>query len=163
MSKIDICCGEYGAKWGLTDFYEKSEEIFRSAIASGADFEINYGCRKEIRYAEIVRDENGVSVSVTSCMDDLFEEDDLIYDALWKRCKVEEELPDDMVDEIRTLASELWLSDESTATRELHRSATFEEIVSAIGELEDETENSNSEMFKTLCDLVEEIYTSARK
>ena len=112
MKNIDICCGEYASKYALTDWYEGSEEILREAMASGDDFDTGwFGCRKEIRYARIVRENGLYTVEVSSHCDDLWDGDDLIYDALWEVSKSEEELPDDIIESIRDTAADCGIDD----------------------------------------------------
>ena len=158
MKTIDIDYVEDAAKWGLTDFYPESEKKFRNAVLSGDDFSISYECKKEIRYASVIRENDAVTVTVTSCMDDLLDGYDLIYDALWSRCHSEDELPDEILEDIREEALDCWLSDESTAVRVLPVSASFEDICTTISELENESEEQNNIMFNILCDIVEAYY-----
>lgn len=154
MKEIEITSGAYAASWGLTDFYKDSEQALRDAIASGEDFEVHYGCKKEIRYATIGRDADGIAVSVTAHMDDLYESTDLIYDALWEVGKSEEEIPEDVIDSILDEATFFGIEDQSTACQLLPASASFDDICKAINECENEAEGSNNEMFKLLCDIV---------
>ena len=154
-NKIEITSGDYAASWGLTDFYDECETLLRSVVESGEDFETDWGCKKEIRYASIVRDGGCVVVTVTSHMDDLYESDDLIYDALWERMHTEEEIPADVIERIRDIAIDNGIEDQNEAAFALPRSATFEDICEAIVKLEDYTEAGNTAMFKELCDIVE--------
>ena len=158
MKNIDISCGSYGAKWGLTDFYDDSKEKLISALESGEDFKVEYGCKKEIRYASIAREGNKIEVSVTACMDDLYEQPDLIYDALFDALGVEEELTDEQIEDIRSYAADMWISEETTQTQTIPASSTLEEICKAIEELEVLTEENNSEVFKLLCEIVKSVY-----
>lgn len=158
MKYVDICYGEYAAKWGLTDFYPESEAKLREAIDSGEDFDTYYGCKKEIRYCRITRDDERVIVSVEACMDDLYESDELIYDALWARLHTEEELPEETIEAIQNHCYDLSLCDRGEAVAILPREATFEEITNAISSGESETEEINSIVFKTVCDIVEQHY-----
>lgn len=155
---IDIDYGIYAAKWSLTDFYEESKDKLISAIASGKPFETSWGCSKEIRYAAILKRNTDCIITVDCHMDDLWESDDLIYDALWERCQAEEELPEDILESIREEAADRGLNDTAIAQRVLPANATFEDICNAITEMEDECEAQNSSMFNTLKDIVEEQY-----
>lgn len=156
MKTIDIAerTGEYASKWGLTDFYPEAEEDLRAALESGEDFETDwFGCKKEIRYAKITSDQEEITIKVSAHMGDLWEEDYLIYDALWEVSKIEDELPEEIIDSIRDAAI-YDIDDHTDLDVTLPRSASFEEIVEAIGKLEDEAEENNTEMYKTLCDIV---------
>ena len=153
---IDIAekSGEYASKWGLTDFYPEAEEILRGLIDSGEDFETDwFGCKKEIRYAKITRSQDETEVQVTAHMDDLYESDDLIYDALWEVSKIEDELPEEIIDSIRE-AAYYDVDDHTETFVSLPRSATFDEIVRAMEHLEYEAEASNHRMYLELCDIV---------
>lgn len=158
MKNIDICDGDYAAKWGISDFYEDSEELLRNALASGEDFTTEWGCKKEIRYGLLTKEGDKITLRVSCHMDDLYESDDLIYDALWARMKKEEELPDEIIDSIREVASEEWLRDYSEACAEIPASSTFEEICQKLDELTAEAEKENDETFNHLCDMVEDMY-----
>lgn len=158
MKRIDIDSGAYAASWGLTDFYKDSEAKLREAFNSNEDFETSWGCKKEIRYATIKRDEDCVFCSVTAEMDDLWQSEDLIYDALWSKCKSEEELSDEIIDSIRDAAIDEGIEEHSTETCVCPRDASFEDVCAAISSLEVEAEKHNDEMFNTLCDIVEAHY-----
>ena len=155
MKTIDICRGEYASKWSLTDWYEESEQLLREALDSGEDFDTGwFGCRKEIRYARICREDGQITVEVSSHMDDLFDGDDLIYDALWEVSESEEELPDDIIDSIRETALDCGIDDSADETETLPDTATFEEISELIGKLEVITEAQVNDGYRRLCEIV---------
>lgn len=158
MKEIDITYGEYASKWGLTDFYDESAEKLKSALESGEDFCTGwFGCKKEINYAKYVKYGNGFNISVSAHIDDMYESDDLIYDALWEVAKSEEELPDDIIESIRDFA--MW--DGITDYTELSETipvadATFEKVVEITDRLESQAMEHNHEMFKQLCEIVKD-------
>ena len=160
MKDVDICDGMYASHWGLTDFYPKSEAALKLLLASGEDFDTDwFGCKKEIRYARIRRDakmgdDSAIIVDVAAHMDDLWEGNELIYDALWEVSKQEEELPEDIVESIFDVAIDCGIDDRAEETEFLPISATYEDIVAAIGKLESVTERRNEENFARLCDIV---------
>lgn len=155
MKTIEISSGWYASKWGLTDFYPESEEKLRSALDSGEDFETEwFGCKKEIRYAQYERCGETFTVRVACHMDDLFEEPDLIYDALWEACHMEKEFPEDIIDSIRDAAIGDCIDDSTVLSKDLPASATFEEIIRVTDELEEEAEAENKRMYNTLIDIV---------
>lgn len=158
MKQIDISDCEYAAKWGVSDFYEDSEELLRDALASGEDFTTNWGCKKECRYATLTKEGGKITIQVSCLMDDLYESDDLIYDALWSQLRVEERLPDELVESIREVAADACMGDYAEAEAELPASATFEEICAKLDELTDEAEKENDKTFRELCDMVETVY-----
>lgn len=156
MKTIDIAerTGEYASKWGLTDFYPEAEEDLRAALESGEDFETCwFGCKKEIRYAKITGDEDGITIEVSANMDDLWDAEDLIYDALWEATKIEKQLPDEIIDSIRD-AAVYNVDDHTNLETTLPRSASLEEIVRAMEHLEYEAEANNHRMYLELCDIV---------
>lgn len=156
MKTIDIAkhTGEYASKWGLTDFYPEAEADLRKALESGEDFETDwFGCKKEIRYARITGDEGRITIEVSAHMDDLWESEDLIYDALWEVSKIEDELPEEIIDSIRDAAI-YDIDDHTDLDVALPRSATWDEIVEAMGKLEDEAEANNHRMYLELCEIV---------
>ena len=155
MKKIDICYGEYASKWGLTDFYEDSEQKLREALASGEDFDTGwFGCKKEIRYARICRENGAVTVEVSCHMDDLYESDDLICDALWSAYKIEKELPEEILDSIRDAAVDEQMDDYSEESDTLPADASFEQICESIAVMVESAEKKNEEVFNELCEIV---------
>lgn len=157
MKHIDITehTGYYASKWGISDFYEEVEADLREALASGEDFDTGwFGCKKEISYAQIIREEGEITISVTCGMDDLWEEEDLIYDALWEMTEIEKELPEEIIDSIREAACDEQIDDHTTLTETLPGSASYEDVVALLDKLEGEASNSNHEMYKELCEIV---------
>lgn len=158
MKKVNIADGEYASKWGLTDFYEDSEARLRDLIASGDEFETEwFGCKKEIRYARYKRYDDNFVIEVECHMDDLWESDDLIYDALWSGMHAEEEMPDVIIDGIRDWASDCGIEDCASGSLVL-TNPTYEEVVKATEQLEDECEKANDEAFDRLTECVKEQY-----
>jgi len=155
MKYIEISAGKYASKWGLTDWYPEAEEKLRAALAQEDNFQTEwFGCKKEIRYARISREGDTILVEVSAHMDDLWEEDDLIYDALWETCHVEEELQEEIIDSIRDAMIDEGIDDHTELSEEIPATSTFEEITETIGKLEDEAEKNNRIMYKDLCDCV---------
>lgn len=160
MNNIDICCGEYAAKWSLTDFYEDSEQKLRDALNSVEDFDTGWwGCRKEIRYARIVREGDEITVQVSCHMDDLFDGDDLIFDALWSERHTEEGLPEYIIDSIRDAAIDVGIDDNTEVSGNLPADgATIDHVAAMITLLEEAAEQQNTEMFDRLCAIVADHY-----
>lgn len=159
MKTVDIAYGEYASQWGLTDFYTESETKLKELFESGEDFETEwFGCKKEIRYAKYTR-ENGVFTVEVSChMDDLYEQPDLIYDALWESCRVEIEFPEEIIESIIDVCIECEIEDRITLTEELNGKATYEEVIEKTEELENKAESLLHEMFERLCSVVKDHY-----
>jgi len=157
MKTIDIGHGEYASKWGLTDFYPESEAKLKEALASGEDFTTGwFGCEKEIRYAEYTRDAEAMTVKVSCVMDDLWESNDLIWDAWYETYHEdpEDELPHEIIDSIRDAAIDAGINDGTDIERTLPREAGLEDIVKATRDLEAEAEANNHRMFSDLVDIV---------
>lgn len=155
MKTTDICSGEYASKWSLTDFYEPSEQKLKDALNSGEDFDTGWwGCKKEIRYCRIVRENNAVIVQVSAHMDDLWDGDGLIYDALCDETNTEQELPDDIIDSIRDAAIWDGIDDHTEITQELPADASFEQLTSLIDRLEGYAEAENTAMYGRLRGIV---------
>lgn len=143
------------AKWGLTDFYEAPEKELRDAIESGEDFTTGwYECKEEIRGAEITRVNGQIHITVSASMDELYDGDALIYDALWETFHNEEELPSEIIESIRDAAIDEGLDDHHEACASLPGDSTWEEIMAEVERLETETEALNNSDYKTLCQIV---------
>lgn len=154
---IGINHGAYASQWGLTDFYPESLRKLETALASGEDFKTDwFGCKKEIRYARYTRADGHFIVEVSAETDDLFDSEDLIYDALWSACKLDIELPEDIIDSIRDEAIDENLGDGTYLVDILPEDATLEQIIDKTQELEGRCEMSNEAMFDTLCNIVKD-------
>lgn len=157
MKNIDITenTGLYASKWCISDFYEEAETILRNAIDSGEDFDTGwFGCKKEINYAQIVRKDEEIIVSVTCHMDDLWDSEDLIYDALWEMTKIEKELPSEIIESILDAACDEQLDDYTTISASLPSSASYEDIIEALDKCEANADANNTGMYKMLCEIV---------
>lgn len=147
----------YASKWELTDFYDGVGDVLRNAIESGEDFDTgDFGCKEEIRYARVHRERGEFEVEVTAHMDDLWDDGDLIYDALWTVAKSGDELPEDIIDSIRDAAIDSGVDDHTYCNRYLPLDATYETVVETISELEDEAEQTNEELYRILCEIVKD-------
>ena len=158
MNKIELTDGCYAASWGLTGFYDDCYETFKKAIEAPDDFEADWGCKKEIDYCNVRREGGQITVSVTAWMDDIWEQYDLIYDALAEIGHEEYEFSDEAIDSIIEWAIDAGLEEYSTCTEEIPASADIDEICKTIDRLENEAGKNNREMFKQLCAVVEEHY-----
>ena len=156
MDRIDISASCYAACWGLTDFYPESKKKLEEALASGSDFETEwFGCKKEIRSARYRRSEGKFYIEVSEQMDDLFEQNDLIYDALCEIGHEGCELSEDTINKIRDAAIDSGLGDHTDLTRIIPaEEATYETIIKITEELEQEANDANDAMFRELCDIV---------
>lgn len=159
MHNIDIEYGMYASKWGLSDFYEESKAKLMDALNSGEDFDTGWwGCKKEINYARICRENGRITVEVTAHMDDLYDGDDLIYDALWEECHTEEELPDDIITSITDEAIDCGINDCAEEQGTLPADASIDDIICKLDKLETDAMNANHEDYKQLRVIVREHY-----
>lgn len=156
MKHLDLDGASYASKWGITDFYEDVEALLREAVESGEDFDTGwFGCKKEIRYAMYTKNRYGFFITVSAHMDDLYEGADLIYDALYEEFDVIG-VTDDLIDEIRELALEDGIDDVSYIDVRLPRDASYDDIIRATQEAEDEAEMKNKDKFDRLCKIVKD-------
>lgn len=156
MKHIDLDGASYASKWGITDFYEDVEALLREVVESGEDFDTGwFGCKKEIRYAMYTKNRYGFFITVSAHMDDLYEGADLIYDALYEEFDVIG-VTDDLIDEIRELALEDGIDDVSYIDVRLPRDASYDDIIRATQEAEDEAEMKNKDKFDRLCKIVKD-------
>lgn len=157
MKQINLTDGEYASKWRLTDFYPGAEEKLRAALASGEDFDTGwFGCKKEIRYARYTLEAGKLTVQVSSHMDDLWDSNDLIYDALWEFCKPEKELPPEIILSIRNTAIDLGIDDHTDMSATISGYIAFDPLVSVTDKLEHLTESHNRHMYQLLCQIVKD-------
>lgn len=154
MKTIDIAqhTGMYASKWGISDFYEEAEKDLREILASGEDFNTGwFGCKKEINYAQIIREDGEIIVSVSCHMDGLWDEEDLIYDTM----KEEIELPEEIIGSIRDAAIDCGIDDNTELSMTISAGASYDDIVEALDTLEKEAMEANHNMFLRLTDIVD--------
>lgn len=158
MKMADLCTGEFASCWSLADFYPEAEQNLKELIASGEDFVTNFGCKKEIRYCTYTRHGDVLSICLTAQMDDLWESDDLIYDAIWQAYHTVNDFPSEYIESIRGAAMEEGLDDFTTVRGEVRGNITYEAVIEETQRLEDEAEQKNTEMFERLVQIVKEPY-----
>ena len=143
------------SKWGLTDLYENCEADLRELLESGMDFQTtSCDCRKELLTASYARYDGKLHVSATEYMDDLWEQDDLICDALYAIGKGDIELSDEDIEYIRDICTELNLDDYATVTISLPTDTTFEQLMDAVEKLENELHKETNKMFEQVKSVV---------
>ena len=116
MLVVDITNGGFNCShWGLTDLYEECEKGLRELLDSGNDFITTWcGSKKEIISAQYSRYDGHVHVEVCQSVDDLWDGEDLIYDALSSIGREDIELPDEVIDSIRDAAFVCGIDDNDT-------------------------------------------------
>ena len=126
--------------WGIGDWYDEAYDALKAAIESGKPFDTGWhGWKKTEESMQIIRTEQALVVNVGSCMDEAYEEDDLIRDCLTE--EEEERLTDEMVERIRELLYACTFNDETEDSETLPVNATIEEIEEAAGRLVDECDS----------------------
>ena len=142
----DFASNGDACKWGLTDLYERNEKILRKAIESGERFDTGWvGCKKEIRSMRICRDDDGMIVECSASMDSALEELDLFTDFLTnEEC---ERLTDDLVEQIRDMLYGGEFVEEITYNDKLPVTATYDEVMKKVEDLEQQCEDTLTESF----------------
>ena len=154
LNNIECPSGEYASKWGLSDLYEKSEELLKALIASGKDFSTDWwGAKKEIVYAKYTGSGDELTVEVEASMDDLWEQNDLIDDAFYELkhkglLPEDAELSDEDFDYIRDVL--LWsdIDDHTIESKTISRSTPFEEILETADNLWDQANKVNESYYE---------------
>lgn len=146
----------------MTDFYPEAEQKLKDALASCEDFDTGWwGCKKEINYARVRREDGAIIVEVSAHMDDLYDycsSPDLIYDALWEECHTEEELPDDIIDSIIFAAINDGIDDHTDICDALDSDATFDDVCFMLARFEAYAMAENRSMYLRLRDIVAAHY-----
>ena len=157
MKLIEL--GGEAAKWGVADLYDEEYEKLRKAIESGEDFETDwYGCTKESNFAKVSREVGIIRIEVCASMDSLWDDTDLIYDALWEALTVDEELSDDAIDRIRDEAEKEDITDEVNVEGACEADASFDDVLDKLNDLEARAEEGIDMMYGKLCDIVKRVY-----
>lgn len=159
---VDITNGGFNAShWGLTDLYEECEENLRNLLKTGVDFETEWcSSKKELLSAKYSREDGRVKVSVNQWVDDLWEEGDLITDALWDRFRREDiVIPVDGFEYIKRIAGEMGIDDATTISEDLGCGVAYEDVMDAVVRLQNATDKELSAWYEELCDIVADYVT----
>ena len=163
----------YGAHWGLTDLYDEEAKNLRVAVESGEDFEFDYGCKKEIRYANITREGGDLTVTCRAYIDELPELTDTViwrafggndyadsgYHAIAKYHDLDLTKDETKIMEIME-ECEGWLDD---IYQECHESMVnlgdcrnYDEVITTIDGLEEEVENAAQQNYWDMIECAKE-------
>lgn len=157
IPEYDLSTGWYCSHWGLTDLYEECEKGLRELLNSGADFITDWcGSKKETISARYSRYDGHIHVEVCQSMDDLWEEGDLIYDALPSGAVGEDGLPGYVIDGIKRNAFFECIGDSTTETLTLPTNASYEDVMEAVEWAEIQTDKRLSGWFEKLKEIVRE-------
>lgn len=158
----DICEGNfYGSHWGLTDLYPNCEANLRTLLSSGEDFRAEWDSKKELLSAEVMRINGKLRVVVSAWMDDLWESDDLIYDALWDACKSSDDLAPEVIEAIRDAANDSGIEDHAYSRWE-GQCDDYEALMHIVSDLADFADEDCQKYFGELKTLVEEAVREYR-
>lgn len=152
---VDISNGGFNCShWGLTDLYEECEKNLRDLLKTGVDFETEWcGSKKELLSARYRRRDGRVWVDVNQWIDDLWEEGDLIVDAM---CDLGVELDGDGFEYVRRIASEMEIDDTIVISEEVGKDATYEDCMETVTMLMDKTDAQLNEWYTELRNIVED-------
>lgn len=155
--------GLYCSHWGLTDLYERCEKDLRDMLDTKVDFRTEWcGSKKELLSARYRRQNGIVWVDVNQWMDDLWEEHDLVYDAVWDRFQRGNiEIPEETMVYILDMAIECGVDDTIALSKELGADASYEDCMTAVEQLENATDAELKKMYETLCNIVEDAVKTA--
>lgn len=153
--------GDYASKWGATDFYPNCEQNLRELFASAEDFATTEClCKKELVSVRFARHDHHVYITVTSWIDDLWDQSDLICDALWETKldnKISEDKFDVFAEEVRDMCFDAGIDDSVTEYIELAYDATYEQAIERAEFLETSNSVLLDSHFARLCDIVKEV------
>lgn len=146
---IELCNGD-ACKYGLTDLNDVAEQNLRHALEKGMPFNTGWcGCQKEIRSFAIESD--GLSRIKVSAFEEIDDVPDVIYDA-------DETLEEDEVRYIEgILDDDLEFCTETKSEKELSATASYEDIMEALGELESNNRLYLHGMFEQVIALVDYV------
>ena len=156
VPSYEINDGAYGSNWGLTDLYPESEKNLKSLLVSSENFRATWGSKHELLSAVVMRIDGTFTVNVSAWMDDLWDSDDLIYDALYQSCGDENMvLSDETIEEIRGCLSDE--CDDHAGESFFGTCNSYEELMNIINNLATYAEARLDAYFSELVSVVREI------
>lgn len=163
--------GPYCSHWGLVDLYPECEKNLRELLDLGKDFRTEWcGSKKELLSARYTRIGSTFLVEVEAWMDDLWDGDGLIYDAIYDVLHDEEKYPlplsateklhtienegdDEFMDEVRSMCD--YVDDNVVVSHSFPAvDAHYDTIMEVVGKLEDEADDILKENYEILCGIV---------
>lgn len=156
VKRYDIQTGNYGSHCGLTDLYPECESKLKSILEYGEDFYTDWGSKKELLSASILRFNGEMEIKVSAWVDDLWDSDDLIYDAYWEATGLEDELPAETIDEIRNAAFACDCDDQYGMAWK-GEPVDYDRIMEIVSDLADHAMDKCNESYKKLVQIVSEL------
>lgn len=152
-SGLDVC------KWGVSDLYEDAEKNLRELLTYSGEFRTEWcDCKKELFSFRLWFTDSEIKVEVSQWMDDLYEQVDLIDDAIWalkiSGYKFGAELNEDDFEKIRDMCFDAGIETEVMESKFIKRDSTYEEIMSTLNELADLTGKELDEYFEQVKSVV---------
>lgn len=148
-SGLDAC------KWGVSDLYEEAEKNLRELLTYSGEFRTEWcSCKKELYSFRLWFDDDHIEVTVNQWMDELYEQYELIDDAMWDLGKQDIELSDEEIEYIRDLCFDADVKDEVSNSEYIKRDSTYEEIMETLEHLADETNKWLSDYYETVKNII---------
>lgn len=156
IANYDLADGcAYASSWGLTSLYDECEKNLRFLLDQRADFRASWDSKKSLQSVTIMRIDDVLHVDVCAWMDDLWESEDLIYDAYYDVTEKEEEIPDEVIDYIRDIANEVGCDDHASASWK-GTCPDYDKIMKKIDTLAEEAECQLVRWYEELKHIVED-------
>ena len=157
VPSYDICDGKaFGSSWGLTDLYPECKENLQNLLASSGNFRATWDSKHDLLSATIMRIDGVLMVDVHAWMDDLWDSNELIYDALYQAGGSEDMvLSDETIEEIRGCLSDE--CDDHAGESFFGTCNSYEELMTIINDLATYAEARLDMYFSELVSVVREI------
>ena len=154
--------GTYASSWGLTSLYEECEKNLKFLLNSGENFRASWSSKKSLQSVTIMRIEETLQITANVWMDELWESEDLIYDAYYDVSGCEDELSDETIDYIRDIAFEVGCDDHASASWK-GVCLGYDEIMKRIDSLAEEAECKLVKWYEQLKVIVEDAINEQSK
>ena len=160
--------GVYCSHWGLVDLYPQCEKNLRELLDLGKDFRTKWcGSKKELLSARYSRIGSTFLVEVEAWMDDLWDGDALIYDAIYDVLHDEEKYPmplsaqerlravendgdDEFIDGLRDMS--YGIEDDVVVEKSFPAvDAHYDTIMDVVSKLEDEADDVLKKYYEQIC------------
>ena len=146
--------GVYQSNWGATDLYDKAEKNLRELLTEKGEFHTEWcDSKKELESFRLWFTDDEITIEVSKWMDELYEQSDLICDALWSLGKDDVELEYEDIGNIQDMCWDADIKDETQFSEEVSRDITYEKLMEKIDEMlfeADEFLNGEFERVKSI-------------
>lgn len=146
---LDAC------KWGVSDLYEEAEKNLRELMTYSGEFRTEWcSCKKELYSFRLWFHDDYIDVAVSQSMDDLYDQYDLIDDAMWDLGKQNIELSDEEVDRIRELCMYSDVETEVAENEYIKRSSSYEDVMESLDRLADITDKTLKDHYERVKSII---------